>query len=136
MLGNLQIFVEDSAGNAIRSGVILQVFNTSSSAAPFLNTTADQAGEVDLNRLTPGTYLLKFQSTAFEPGSKQETVVPGFTQRDIVALNRIASAPNYTEAIFLGAFAVAISMLIVAIVLKKRPMNRQSGKGSRKGRPR
>src|SRR5437773_11145969 len=83
-LGNLALSVQDTSGTYQRGNVRLRLYNSSSSSTPIFNQTTDGNGLATIIRLLPGTYYLTYSGQGIVPGSKSETVIPGFTQQDTI----------------------------------------------------
>lgn len=129
-LGTLLLDLVDSVGSVIHDSVLVQAFNSSSSTSPFLKQNVTQGNQALLQALVPGTYLIRFSASTVESSSKQETVVPGFTVRDIVVLSliRITPPPDYSTIIFLGSTLGAIAIFSVALIVKRNRAERVRSK--------
>jgi hypothetical protein len=129
-LGTLLLVIVDSRGSPVPGAVLVQAFNTSSSALPFLNQTISARSPAELTRLIPGTYLIKFSGPTVLTTSKQETVIPGFTVRDLVVLNTPSVPPDYSGIIFLGSTVAALGLATFGIVVTRRRARRRVYKKS------
>ena len=132
-LGSLSLTVEDERGTVMRGNVVVRVFNTSSSAPPFVEKAVGGDGTVQFNMLTPSdSYYLTFSGDTVENYSKTESVQPGLTSRDTVFLTLKPPPPDYSGIIYLGTILGGLSIVAGAIIYKRRSF--KTGSSNHSGR--
>jgi hypothetical protein len=128
-LGGLRISVKDTHGNDILQNVTLSLFRGSI----LVETITRQAGitaPFSISGLTPGLYRLDFSGPSITPASKQENVLAGLTQTDIVILT-VQTQPTQTVApdpwiYFLeGSSIVILGGGAVSIIYERRKKRRK-----------
>lgn len=119
-LGNLSITVEDRSGTTVVGGILVKLFNSSSSTSPFLNKTINGVGQTTFNNLAPGSYLLTFSGPGWKDTTRTENVMPGWTTTDTVYLYGIPIPPDYSGLIYLGATITGIGVVAAAFFFQKR----------------
>jgi hypothetical protein len=135
-LGSLDLIVEDHSGNPQRGNVLVQLFNSSSSAL-FANKTVNGVGEVLFHLLTPGSYYLTFSGDGVVTMSIVEKVTPGWTTRDTVYVSLLAPPANYGGLIYAGSILTAVAIVGAFFVYQKRKASRAAkahGRGRATGK--
>ena len=118
-LGNLALSVQDTSGTYQRGNVRLRLYNSSSSSTPIFNQTTDGNGLATIIRLLPGTYYLTYSGQGIVPGSKSETVIPGFTQQDTIFVTLVPRLPDYSGIIYLGTILGGLAAVTAVIIYQK-----------------
>src|SRR6266436_5360900 len=129
-LGSLDLIVEDHSGNPQRGNVLVQLFNSSSSAL-FANKTVNGVGEVLFHMLTPGGYYLTFSGDGVVTMSIIEKVTPGWTTMDTVYVSLLTPPPNYGGLIYAGSILTAVAIVGAFFVYQKRKASRAAKARSR-----
>jgi len=139
-LGGLALTVKDQIGTVMRGNVLVQVFNSSTAQRPFASKTIDQFGQVQFDRLLPGTYTVTLSGQIFSKTSRSETVGPGWTTQDTFYLNIPGPPPDYSWLVFIVPMAAGVGIIGIFGIIRRRDTarNRRSakmaGKASRKRR--
>jgi len=119
-LGNLFLTVQDQTGAPLRGNVMVEVFNSTFISTPFARKTIDTFGQVQFNRLIPGTYSVVFSGQTVIKSSRMETVGPGWTTRDTVLLTPVTPPPDYSWLVYLVPLAGGLGILTTVAVVRKR----------------
>jgi hypothetical protein len=131
-LGTLHLQVDDQGGTALRASVVVLLYNSSSSSAPFANVTVSVVGVAIFSSLIPGGYYVNFQGQNIVPHPVTENVIGGWTTLDTIYLtvNTPSPAPDYSGIIFIISILVFLSVIFGALVLKRRAVAKQRRSGS------
>jgi hypothetical protein len=121
------VALRDSDGRSLTSGVLVELFNFSSSRS-FANNTAILTARFD--GLSPGQYTLKISGPTVRDYSKVENVQAGLTTPETVYLTLIPAPPEYGGIIFFGSLGVGVGLLGVLMVLKARRTRIEKNKKS------
>jgi len=104
----------------LRGNVMVEVFNSTFISTPFARKTVDTFGQVQFNRLIPGTYSVVFSGQTVIKSSRMETVGPGWTTRDTVLLTPVTPPPDYSWLVYLVPLAGGLGILTTVAVVRKR----------------
>jgi hypothetical protein len=121
-LGILRLEVRNQQGIPLRGTVLVLLFNSSFSASPFGNATTSPAGIVIFPNLAPGVYSLDFSGLNVVSHRVTEKIIGGWVTEDTVyiKIDTPPIPPDYSGIVFFGSILAALSLLTVAIILKRR----------------
>lgn len=134
-LGSLFLTVQDQTGLPLRGSVVVEVFNSTLVSTPFARKTIDTFGQVQFDRLIPGTYSVVFSGQTVIKSSRTETVSPGWMTRDTVLLTPVTPPPDYSWLVYVIPLAGGLGILTTVAVVKRRKSetNKRSVKTDRNG---
>jgi hypothetical protein len=127
-LGAVSLIVRNALGTPIMGGILVQIYNSSSSTLPFLNRTITTGGGTSFTSLSPGQYVLKFSGAGFQGSSKTETVDAGLTTVDNIYLLSIPPPQQNLTGLFilLGVVAAGLVLGAVAFITRRRHARTES----------
>jgi PKD domain len=121
-LGSILLTVRNQQGSAITERIIVRLFNSSGSSAPFTTLTVAPNGNVQFNSLSQSnTYYLTFIAQGYQNLSKTESVKPGWTTMDTIYLTPTPAPADYSGLIYIASILGALGVVAAAIIYAKRP---------------
>ena len=128
-LGGLDLFIKDRARGTVRSGVLVEIENSTTPARIF-NKTSDLSGGVSFRGLTQGSYVLLFSGGGLvAPKPATLSVSAGLISMDTLYLDFADPSPpsDLPGIIFIATLVGGVSLVAIAAIVKKRKMKRQIG---------
>ncbi|TMI25600.1 PKD domain-containing protein [Candidatus Bathyarchaeota archaeon] len=128
-LGGLDLFIRDRARGTARSGVLVEVENSTTPARIF-NKTSDLSGGVSFRGLTQGSYVLLFSGGGLvAPKPATLSVSAGLISMDTLYLDFVDPSPpsDLPGIIFIATLVGGVSLVAIVAFVKKRKMKRQIG---------
>jgi hypothetical protein len=130
-LGGLDLIIKDRARGTARSGVLVQLEN---STAPIrtLNKTSDPFGGVSFRGLSPASYVLLFSGGNLQsPAPATLTVSAGLIGMDTIYLVFTEPTPpsDLPAIIFIAIVGGGVSLVAVVAIVKRRKVKGLNGSG-------
>ena len=117
-LGSLSITVY--AGTVQTTDVLVQLYNSSYSSAPFGKQTTGVSGGAQFSALSPGSYYVTFSGPGVESSSRIEKIIPGWQTLDSVYLTVVPSPPDNSGLIYAGTILAGVAIVAGLIVYQRR----------------
>jgi len=128
-LGGLDLIIKDRARGTVRSGVLVEIENSTTPARIF-NKTSDLSGGVSFRGLTQGSYVLLFSGGGLvAPKPATLSVSAGLISMDTLYLDFADPSPpsDLPGIIFIATLVGGVSLVAIAAIVKKRKMKKQVG---------